>query len=109
SLAYLLKPLDEVVDFRLRPAIAVVPEIQQSVSISRNPIDDERRELTESASRQAVRHHNRRIRNRYRKARLRPAGTDEVFDTRAVRPHGRRDKDRASNPRLRARQVGHLD
>ena len=42
--------MDEVVDFRLCPGIAVVPEIQQRVPIPRDPFDHLRRALPKNAN-----------------------------------------------------------
>ena len=43
------KPLDEVVDLRLRPGIAIVPEIEQIVLVPLHPLDNLRRHLANGA------------------------------------------------------------
>jgi hypothetical protein len=59
-----LKFLNKIVYLRLRPGVAVIPEIEQRVLVARHPLDDLRRQLADDTVRQAVGDDGRNIRNR---------------------------------------------
>src|SRR5438067_10300674 len=105
-----LQPVKEAGDLSARPARALVPELQQRVTVESDPRGDQRRALSNDVVRQAVRHHPWRVGDRHRAARLRfPCPAIEVLHARPVPAHACRYEDRPGDPGILLREVRHLD
>src|SRR5205823_14206382 len=80
-----LQPVKEAGDLSARPARALVPELQQRVTVESDPRGDQRRALSNDVVRQAVRYYPWRVSDRHRAARLRfPRPAIEVLHARPV-------------------------
>src|SRR5262249_32878310 len=79
SLSDASKSLDKLIHFGLCPRVAAIPKVQELILVARDPGDDLRRNLPNSARRQAVGDDRRHVRYRDRKAWLGAARLQKYF------------------------------